>query len=159
MPQLFQSNLGRVVQVVPGGQRLQVDTFGMDPEIRYGSHKAIVTRVSVSAAVNLQILQTIGSGVFVSVFGDKPGQISLSGLAFGESCGQLVPRADDTIHGLGLMLKHYGTHRAAKRRIPVQVALGGSAFQGILVGGDFALADAASNVGSWQLTIISLPDA
>ena len=76
--------------------------------------------MAVAQQANFQFLHTLGSDVYVYVFGDRIGQLSLSGVAFASGCGNAVtpvsgqPFAGD--HGLVGMNDWYKDNRISRRR-------------------------------------------
>lgn len=77
-------NAGQVVMLqtnAAAGSVFQLDNWGGFIEF-----KSIFTGVSFMEQTNHQMQQTFG-GLHLNVFGDKPGLIRLSGLAFNDNCG------------------------------------------------------------------------
>ena len=89
MPVVFGSNTGRVIaiedKVAQGGISLGNITANGEP-IYFGNFNTIITRIGVAAAGNYQFLHTIGNDVYIYVFGDRMGDVTLHGLSFANGC-------------------------------------------------------------------------
>lgn len=85
----------------------------------FSGFKSIITRVNVSAQGNFQFLHTLGGNIYVYVFGDRMGQLGISGLAFDSTC-------EDPYNTLGIerVLDYYAQNRIANRSTPVKVTIG-----------------------------------
>lgn len=152
MPMLFQSRPGAVVKLVDPALQCATQLLGLDPNITFESERSIVTRVTVSQQVNVQFLHTLGAAIYIYVFGDRMGSITLSGLAFNCDCGN-GPEL-----GAEKMLAWYKTNRASKRKNPVRVTIGRTAIEGFVIGFTEDAVDPALNLIQWGATIASLPE-
>lgn len=161
MAVLFQGNAGRVKairdNVSQGCISLgDIKVNGVSP---FSSRplESIITRVGVSAAGNFQFLHTIGNDVYVYVFGDRMGDITLHGLSFaGGTCGE-SGRAGR--HGFEELFKWYTANRIAVQKVPAKVTIGrDTTFTGFLIGITGDASDSKSRTIQFQLTISLLPD-
>jgi len=172
MPVLFEGNTGRVFAVpdrVAAGslQLANVDSISGNAagppnpstsgRVTYQYHNTIITGLGVSAAGNFQFLHTIGNDVYVYVFGDRMGQVMLSGLSFAQQCNNGQPQAD---HGFELLLRWYQANRIAARKAPVRVNIGRSTnFDGFVTGLTGDVQDSLHRTIQFQMSISLLPDA
>lgn len=115
------------------------------------SMNAIITRCSVSQIGNFQFLHTLGNYIYVYVFGDRMGQLSLSGLAFDSSC-------NSSVQGVSRVLDFYQQNRIAKRATPVKITLGtGPTLEGFLISGDANLAEAYDLIWQFDFNFSLIP--
>lgn len=119
--------------------------------------ESIITRVGVNAAGNFQFLHTIGNDVYVYVFGDRMGDITIHGLSFaGGTCGE---RGTQGNHGFESLFDWYTQNRIAVQKIPAVVTIGRkTTFKGFVIGMTGDAADAKTRTIQFQLTISLLPD-
>lgn len=154
MPILFEGNPGRVVRLDDPAATCQALLGRVGPDearINYDIQNAIVTRMTVSEQVNVQFLHTFGRHVYIYVFGDRIGQVSLSGLAFNCSC-------DLGQSGAELMYAWYRTHKASKRQGPITVAIGTETIAGFVVGFTEDVVDPKSALVQWGVNLVTLPE-
>lgn len=158
MPTFFSADsnspVGKVVQCkdIHTKGTMQFVRFD-DPEtISFSAHKAIITRVSVAHQCNFQFLHTIGNEIYVYVFGDRIGQLTISGLSFTsnncESSGG---------HGFERVLQWYEDYRVASRKDPIRTMIGRTAISGFVVGLQGDVVDPSTRMMQWQLSLMVLP--
>lgn len=154
---VFEGQAGRVVALTDVGVQGQV--FGVnlhgDPAIRFNLDRSIITRMTLSQEANVQFLHTLGTHVYIYVFGDRIGSVGLSGLSFAADCSILDP---DQTHGGELMLTWYKKFRVSRRRSPVRVMVGNTPIDGFVTGFNEEIVDATTNLVQWSVLIRSLPD-
>ena len=115
--------------------------------------KSIISRVTVSARGNFQFLHTLGGQVFVYVFGDKIGQLGISGLSFDSVC-------EDPAGTLGIerVLNYYSGHRIAARQTPVKVTIGtATTLSGYLLGITGDVVDPKSRIWQFNMEFALIP--
>lgn len=166
---IFESNPGKVVRLLDPAVQCAARTINFaanNPDrIRYELQRSIITRVTLSAQVNAQFLHTLGGEVYIYVFGNRIGQISLSGLAFGCPCdpGALVGFVDDAFVFLGdsgaeLMYLWYKDNRASARQGPLRLLIGNTPIDGFVISFTEDVVDAASSLVQWNVTMVLLPE-
>ncbi len=153
MPILFQSRPGAVVKLDDPAIQCSTSLYSMDPEISFDVQRSIVTRLTVNQQVNLQFLHTLGSLIYIYVFGDRMGQISLSGLSF--NCGACNPFTD--VLGMEKMMMWYNDNRASKRKKPVRVTIGRTVLEGFVTSSQADVIDPSLNLVQWTVQMASLP--
>jgi len=173
MPVIFKGNTGRVVSirddVAQGGISLgNVEGVG-GKVISFKKHNSIITRIGVSASGNYQFLHTIGNDVYVYVFGDRMGEITLHGLSFAGGCSNAGPQSaafisagDDTNnkHGFELLFDWYQQSRIAVNPDPVSIHIGSSTvFKGFITGMSGDVNDSMTRTIQYELRVSLLPDA
>lgn len=159
---IFEGNYGRVVKLEEGSGFSQINVVSLDPRVDFDASKSIITRVTVSQAVNLQFLHTLGSHIYVYVFGDRIGDISLSGLSFASvDCGVLGTLGAVLglqKHGIEYLLEWYAANKASAREEPVRVTIGAmTVFEGFVVTVSSDLVDPQTNIVQWGLNLKMLP--
>lgn len=179
MPIVFGSNTGRVSAVADAVAQGSISlgnvqggvggTFG----IGTNPFNSIITRIGVSAAGNYQFLHTIGNDVYVYVFGDRMGDITLHGLSFATGCipgqrGQFpgvqattatIPTGQPPQHGFELLFDWYTANRIAATPVPATVRIGSkTTFKGFITGCTGDVADSKTRTIQFQITISLLPD-
>lgn len=102
---------------MPGKLRLSPD---FDPLA------ALVDAPSVSQSVNVQFQSSLGGPVYVYVFGDNMGNISVSGTAFAGLCDNA------NTNGIKEVIDYYEDNRASERSEVVTVTYGSKSFDGFL---------------------------
>lgn len=152
----FSHKRGAVSQVVsPAGGASSAFTIQMDlvgeKKLGQGHAKAIVTQAAISNGGNLQFLHTLNQTIYVYVFGDRIGELRVSGLAFAEPC-------NTTGTGMQLIYKVYKNNRVAKKGGPVKVHFGNNLpLRAFLVGMSLEVADPETNLGQWSFLFKTFP--
>ncbi len=160
MPILFEGNAGRVIRLDDPAVTCRaalLDVGGKndpDAQITYDEQASIITRMTVSERVNAQFLHTFGRHVYIYVFGDRIGEITLSGLAFACPCDA----SGGPDPGAQRMLEWYRLNKASRRQQPVSVSIGSSAIAGFVMGFTEDVADPASMLIQWGVNLVTLPE-
>lgn len=152
MPLVFATRPGQVVQLDDPALSCSTSFLSLSPDVTFESEKSIVTRVTVSQQVNVQFLHSLGSLIYVYVFGDRMGQVSLSGLSFACEC------PDGTELGAEKMLLWYKLNRASKRADPVRVTIGKTVIEGFVTGFTSDVVDPTMRLVQWGVNLASLPE-
>lgn len=149
---LFESNRGRVVQLDDPAASGRMNFLKVTPKISYSSHFSIITRMTLSSQVNVQFLHTIGSHIYIYVFGDRIGQMTLSGLAFSDACdagGRYGPEE---------ILKWYRENKASRRQSPVQIMIGNTPVECFITNFNQDVVDPSTNLVQWTIAAATLPE-
>ncbi len=155
MPLVFQTKPGSVVKLDDPAMACTTNFLSLDPDITFDSQKSIVTRMTISQQVNVQFLHSLGSLIHIYVFGDRMGQVSLSGLAFSCDCPENSPVTEI---GAERMLTWYKQNRASKRDKPCRVTIGKSVIEGFVTGLTEDVVDPSLRLVQWGVTMASLPE-
>ncbi len=157
MPSVFFSkSAGRVVRLIDPSVPCATRFYGMQDKIGFEEQHAIVTRLTISQAANVQFLHTLGSSVYIYVFGDRIGQLGLSGLGFKDACiggGGCSPKT-----GLEGMLLWYRKNRVTARKRPIDLTIGSIPIEGFLTTFTGDVIDAASGLMQWDMQLATLPE-
>lgn len=142
---------------------LSLASIEQENSLSFRVHKTIITRLGVSSAGNFQFLHTIGNDVYIYVFGDRMGSITLSGLSFENNCSILndalaSSEEREQGHGFELLYKWYKENRLAVRSRPISVTIGrDTTFQGFVTGLTGDVQDVQHRTITFQLTLATLP--
>jgi hypothetical protein len=120
----------------------------------FANQRSIITGVGLRQLVNYQMMPTLGRDVYLYVFGNQPGDMMISGLAFAASCDFPQP-----FTGIDRVLAYYRNQRATSRRSLVEIAIARTAFRGILIGMESRIEDPGSNLFSFVLNLKLVPEA
>lgn len=148
---VFCGEPGRIVALqdpcAPGAARL-VTAEGFDS----GSFHSIITSVGVSSAGNFQLMHTLGSGIYLYVFGDRVGGIRLQGMSFAGSCG-----ASGTV-GIERIMQYYQANRIAARKTPMSITIGTrTTLTGYLAGISTNIEGNEQRISQFELNFIQIP--
>lgn len=126
MPVVFAGIPGRVIALKDPTVVGMLPLVQADPPVNFQQHKALITRLAVSSETNHQFLHSLGGSVFIYVFGDRIGQLTISGLAVARDCDRPggVDRSGDNDHGIERIFDWYNQNRLSRRRSPVTVLVG-----------------------------------
>ncbi len=152
---VFEGAVGRVVAVEdPAVQGVMYVADIADDPLSFDAQRSIITRVTCAQQVNLQVLHTMGRHVYVYVFGDRLGQIGLSGLSFANECPQ-----PGSVHGIIGVFDWYRRNKASRRADPVRINIGmRDNIDGFVTGFSFDTVDPATQMVQWNMTIAALPE-
>jgi len=114
--------------------------------------KSIITDLTLATQGNYQFLHTLGGNIYVYVFGDRIGQLTVSGLSFENTCD-----AEGSI-GIELVMKYYSDNRLAGRKTPIKVTVGVSTtFTAYLTGIGTKVQDTQARLWQYSLHMALLP--
>lgn len=157
MPVFFtsggQGSVGRTIGFTDPHTQGTTTLIQLDPKLTWSSERSIITRMTLAQQCNYQFLHTIGNDIFIYVFGDRVGQITISGLSMADDCD-----SRDSEHGFEKVLKWYNRNRVAKRKTPVKVTIGKTPIQGFLVSISGDLVDPSTRLIQYGLTLMVLPE-
>ncbi len=155
MADLFLTEPGAVVAVDSPG--IPVNFF-LDNWGGYPGFKSIVTGIRVQTSSGVQYLHTLSDLVFVYVFGERMGSVTLSGVSFASQCERFGDQFFSSNHGLEYAMAYYLFNCVSSLGQPVTMVLGLSTpLVGFLDGATFELSDPAQVVGSWSLNFTAIP--
>lgn len=133
MSAIFSMRTGQVGRVTLPANNVVPFTIDFE-DARNGAF--IVTSVGIRMDVNAQFLHTLDDAIYIYVFGDRVGDLVISGLAFIESC-----QGKDTKSGVAAAVEYYANNRASSptRTTPVLAKLGPITIQAYLLGANLEL--------------------
>ena len=82
--------------------------------------RAAITKLGISASANAQFMQTLRNYLYVYVFGDRPGEVLLSGVGFSSS----PDCSDSSYSGLDAVWSFYQRNKISACGMPVFIAIG-----------------------------------
>jgi len=124
MSAIFSMKAGQVGRIANAAQAVP---FTIDFEDnRNGTF--IVTEIGVRQGVNAQFLHAFDDAVYIYVFGNRIGDLTIGGLAFIEACG-----SGGGGSGVEKVQQYYDANKASVRRKPVLVKMGPLTFQAYLM--------------------------
>lgn len=135
---------------LPANTTLSVEGWG-----GFKGFKSIITRVNVAAQGNFQFLHTLGGNIYVYVFGDRVGQLGVSGLAFDITCNE-----DAGTIGIERVLDYYSENRIAARKTPLKITMGvKTTVAGYLVAVAGDVVDPKSKIYQFNLQFMLAPQS
>ena len=171
MPALFSACPGRVTVVSTPVDNCSVNMVSIagdnnTPALTYERDAIILTRINVTQNANMQFLHTLGNRVYVYAFGDRMGQIQLTGLAFAATSDHGNAAPPDSIcaktglgnHSAKNVLTWYKANKASTRATPVIITIFDVAFQGFVIALNADVIDPATRLVQWTITLATLPD-
>ena len=149
--------VGRVVGCNDPHTQGTTNFVRLDPTIAFSSHKSIITRITVAHQGNYQFLHTIGNSIYIYVFGDRIGQINISGLSFTRDCTGGDPDGPD--HGFERIFRYYAANRVAARQDPIKITFGQqTVIKGFVVGMSGDAVDPQTRIMQYGLNVMVLPE-
>lgn len=163
MPSYFANRRGTVYRAT--GQRtgvalpFQIRMQGVGIGSDNASARAIITQAGVMQNGNFQFLHTIGETIYVYVFGDRIGELRVSGVAFMQSCNVLggLELGGSRATGMQQVLLEYQRNKLSSRARPVLVNFGDMPFRGFLTGMQLDMSDAENSLGQWSFRFHTFP--
>lgn len=123
--------------------------------INFQAQKSIITRVTVSQETNHQFLHTLGGDIYIYVFGDRIGQMTISGLSFSIDCDN----PDDQAHGFEYIMDWYNQYKLSRQQKPITVMIGQTPITGFVAGLSGGVFDHRMFMMNYDLSLMVLPQA
>ena len=154
MTLIFTPCSGAVVITRP--ECMSTDVFAI--KVDGNEINAIITGMSLEMSGNYQFLHTVNDFIYFYAFGDRVGQLSISGIGFVKPCGENTKRPP-----ILSLYDYYMTNRASKRggkafAITLADNSGPRTFHGFLTGVRLDVNDGTiGTVGYWTLRFDVIP--
>jgi hypothetical protein len=116
----------------------------------FSPQAAIIVSPAISQRTNVQFQTSLRESVYVYVFGDQMGTVTVTGVAFATRCD-----ADDS--GLEEIFEYYQNYRASQRQQPIEVTFGKESISGFLTASDISSRDPSFLTLDFKFTINTLP--
>jgi len=119
----------------------------------YNLHNVIITSVGTSQGSNFQFMQTLQDNVYVYVFGDKLGELRVSGLVFAGKCSG---GADS---GFSKLLSYYTDNKVSNKTkpgVPMQLTIGKTKFSAFLVNAQTSIDRPVEGLGQFTLSFVTV---
>lgn len=154
MAAFFAHKRGTVVRVTG----LHQQAFGVLPfriliagmDLTAPNTRAIITQAGIIENGNFQFLHTLNETIYAYVFGDRIGELRVSGICFAYDCSVQSS-------GMKQVIDNYRDFRIANTGGPVQVSFGETDYKGFLTGMNIEITDAERNLGQWSLRFHTFP--
>jgi hypothetical protein len=156
MPVFFANNRGQVVRVggrsTLGPSPLAIRLKGTDLGGQGGQNPnatAIVTQSKITAAGNTRIQHAADETIYAYTFGDRIGELQISGVCFARACFNREP-------GKSQVLRIYRENRVAASARSVLLSIGTDVFRALLVGMTLEVADPETELAQWGMRFMGL---
>ena len=148
MPVIFQGRPGRVV-AIPDGLASAGRFVSTNPALNFTESRSIITNIVISAQGNFQFLHTLGNDIYVYVFGDRIGQMTISGVS--------VQDCNTNGHGFEAVLAYYSDNRLAKKHDTIEIIVGRISIRGFLTGFQSQVVDPGNRLIGFSKQLLILP--
>lgn len=120
------------------------------------SMKSIITDLAIARQGNCNFSHTLKDSIYAYSFGERIGQMRISGLSFASMCGT------DSTTGVEAVLNYYNQNRIVAAKSPITVAIGTTAagrFRGFLVGLNIEISRPEARLAQYSLMFTTLPNS
>ena len=137
----------------------------LKPILSFDTHRVLITRVGVSKACNYQMQHSLGTVVYVYVFGDRIGSIAINGLAIGGpvSYGAFCNFESGT--GMDYALSYFDQNRLANGKPggqvtdrEIEVTIGTTVIRGFLTDMQLNMLNPEFQLAEFTLMIRTIPE-
>lgn len=119
-----------------------------------GGMHAVIAGFESSFAVSAQVQHTLDRMLFLWVFGDRAGEATISGVAFGHLCQD----EGEMRHGLELVKEYYDATKVSALGTRIVLVFGvETALECFVLGLNVALDDAERGLGRFVMRLLVLP--
>ena len=161
MPSIFSTSQGTVmvVDATPNGGspaelfQIQVEGANLGPEQISG----IITSFSLTGDSNVQFSHSLRDVIYISVFGDKIGSMTLSGLLFLNSPNTCGPAAYAAGGGVRMFLSKFYELSVVDKSGPVKIALGDVTVSAFVTSFQVQMIDPQFMLGQFTMQMAALP--
>ena len=152
MPNIFSGNHGRVVAVTtPDDNYVPLGLIVGDFKTKLGA-KGLLTGLSVGGQSGYQIMHTLRQYIYIYTFGERAGEVNVSGLAFVNDC------TNDSYTGLARLFAWYEHNRISRLGLSMALVLTPTiVISGFLVGFRYQIEDPSISVGQFNLQFVYPP--
>jgi len=142
---LFGDNEGKIVTLGNTGMPALINLSGVT-----GVNKVLVMGMGFGQGANVQFMHTLKDAIYVYAFGERMGQIKISGLLLFRSCG-------GGGGGLPSIVNYYKSNSVSLNGRPLRISLSTQVLKGFLVGIEFGGLDPIMGTAQFSLIFASLP--
>jgi hypothetical protein len=153
---LFANSQGQMIAVEEAGAPalLQISLGGgASPFTGFTAMKSIITRVAMSQSPNVSLRHMVGNAVHISVFGDKIGPATITGLSAGAQC----EAEGEAKLGIEHVAAYYEANKASAQEDPIKLTIGTTSYKGYLIGFSADVADPKTNIWQFTLNMVLVP--
>ena len=138
-------------QQIGGPLPFRIVMAGVDMTDPNTNHtRAIVTQGGIVERGSYQFLHTLNETIYAYVFGDRIGELRISGICFADPC-------DGSKSGMQQVIETYRDNRISRSGEPVQVSFGEVNYVSFLVGMTLDITDSEHNLGQWSFSFNTFP--
>ncbi len=117
------------------------------------SSRVIITGATYSQSANIQFQQSLKDAIYMYVFGERMGQIEISGMAFASACTD----TDKTTAGVDDILAYYQDGRASKSGDAISIIIGKTPITGFLVGCNVRMVNPVTMMYGFSFALATVP--
>ena len=133
-----------------------------DSDLNYSNQRCLITGFGVNQEANYQFLHTLGGSIYIYVFGDRVGTISISGIAATVDCGAGYGLFGDTSaspYGVERMMGWYTQNKISARVDPITIVVGTqTVINGYVCGSKVSIMDAMTWLTQFEISMALLPE-
>jgi hypothetical protein len=135
-----------IMKVFTGAGTMGTLTFGLGGWTSGASaQNAVLTGISASTQGNYQFLLTLRNFTYVYMFGEKMGDMTVTGIGLKEC------PVGGTSEGLTAAINYYNTYAISVTGTPVGITFAGFTLWAFLIGGTFSYMDPQNRLSQFQL--------
>lgn len=146
MATMFVRQPGTVIAVNTGAQTGNLLVIGDLSANAFSNFGAIVTGFGLETESGIQVIHALQKAIFIHSFGERIGNLVVSGLAPSRSC-------DGTIPGIDGILQYYDNLRISNSGQAYPIVIGTSRFMGIIHGLRLGLSNPELQLGEFVLRL------
>jgi hypothetical protein len=151
MPSVYAANPIGSVTLQPDARTANFSLVDGDPKIP--TTKGIVTGISWKDGVNVQFTHTMGDDIYMNIFGNRMGTMTVKGVAFAD-----LGCKGASEHGIIKTIKWYRDNRVSTKQAKIIIKVGGSeAIDGFLIGASYHTDDTEHWMVNYQLEVATVP--
>lgn len=154
MPDLFSTTPGTVTKI--GGNALLPMQVTLGGWGGYSLFKAIIAQAGVRRGGRYQFMYTLRDFIYVYVFGEKLGEITIAGVAFPGACAKDGVAFNDKT-GFELVLGYYEKYRLSRTGLPITITIATTSFSAFLTDIDLGIQDPATQLTSFTMKFLFPP--
>ena len=152
------SNAGMMVQLPSDSQLMSVyleDDYSAEGIFEFRNRLAVITSCTTDENALVQLRQMFNDRLYINVFGDSPGMMSISGMFVGGTCDPDEYYVGTS--GFELISSYYRQHRASRKMLALSVAIGGfmtpMLYEAFLLKCQTGLVDPQLQIGQFSWTL------
>ena len=121
--------------------------------------KAIISGFSWQDGVNVQFTHTMGNDIYMNVFGNRMGTLTIHGIAFTSVTKPGAAGCDlNPEHGIKKIIDYYQKNRVSTNPLPILVKVGAkTSVSGYLVSAGYSTNDTQNWMVNYQLQVATIP--
>ena len=156
MPSVFTKTPVGTVAKMDGIRTVTLALLEVSPTI--AKTKTALQGFSMQDNVNVQFTHTMGDDIYMNVFGNRMGVLTIDGVSFNaEATGGAC---DTASHGITNMINWYRTNRVSSNLMPIDIKISGKEpVTGYLIAANYRSADPMNWTVTYQMQIATVPRA